>query len=197
MAIKNFLVDPNNITKFDCTQNELQLLILFWISAAGKKASTSAKNLQRLMITGVQNHNTDEPFEIIKKFGLDLPNILKSHGFGCYNNKAKSMLELSYSNIDLKNCSVFDLEKIKGLGPKTARCFLLHTRKNVRFAGLDTHILKYMKENGINVPKSTPSGKKYFEIEQKFLEMVDKSGKSVAEFDLEIWRRYSNKRGAV
>lgn len=195
--MKTFLVDPNNITNFDCDEKELQLVLLFWISAAGKKASVSARNLEKLLKYGNSIFDTDEPFEIIKNFGTDLPEILRSFGFGCFNNKAKSMLDLSTSGLDLKTCSVLDLEQIIGIGCKTARCFLLHSRKNCRFAGLDTHVLKYMKERGIDVPKSTPTGKKYLELEKKFLELVDQSGKTVAEFDLEIWKKYSNKKEKV
>lgn len=192
--METFLVDPDNITNFKCSDEELQLLLLFWISAAGKKASTSAKNLEKLMKLGQEKFKTTEPFEIIKKFGNSLPEVLKSIGFGCFNNKSKSMLDLAYSDIDLKKCDVVDLEKIIGIGPKTARCFLIHSREGCRFAGLDTHVLKYMKEQGINVPKSTPSGKKYIELEQKFLELVDRSGKTIADFDLEIWKKYSKKQ---
>ena len=189
----NYLVDPNNITKFDCSNHELQLVLLFWIAAAGKKASTSARCLESLMLHGSDKFGSQEPFEIIRRFGNELPDVLKSHGFGCFNNKAKSMTDLASRNIDLTSCSVSDLEDVRGIGPKTARCFLMHSRKNVRHAGLDTHVLKYMRENGIEVPKSTPSGKKYLELENVFLEMADRSGKSLAEFDLEIWRHYSSK----
>lgn len=191
--MKTFLVDPDNITNFKCSDEELQLLLLFWISAAGKKATTSAKNLEKLMKLGQEKFKTTEPFEIIRKFNSCLPEVLKSVGFGCFNNKAKSMLDLAYADIDLKNCSVIELEKIIGIGPKTSRCFLLHSREGCRFAGLDTHVLKYMKDQGIDVPKSTPTGKKYLELERKFLELAGKSGKSIADFDLDIWKKYSKK----
>lgn len=192
--MKTYLVDPNDITNFNCNKFELQLVILFWICAAGKKASTSAKLLENLMLHGKKTFNKCEPFEIIRSFGEQLPSVLKSHGFGCFNNKAKSMLDLVNKNLDLHNCTVEDLESVRGIGCKTARCFILHSRPNCRFAGLDTHVLKYMKEQGINVPKSTPTGKKYLELEKKFLELADNSGKSLAEFDLEIWKSYSSKK---
>jgi thermostable 8-oxoguanine DNA glycosylase len=104
------------------------------------------------------------------------------------------MLELAQKGLDLSACSVSDLEAVRGIGPKTARCFLMHSRRNVRHAGLDTHVLKYMREMGFDVPKSTPAGRKYIEIESKFLEIADKSGMSVAEFDLKIWKGYSKKQ---
>lgn len=191
----NFLVDPDNITKFDCTDIELQLVLLFWICAAGKKASTSARNLDRLLSRGRDHFGFDEPFEIIRRFGDDLAEQMRVHGIGCYNNKSKSMLDLASSKIDLKKCSVSELESVRGIGPKTARCFLIHSRKGVRFAGLDTHVLKYMREMGVDAPKSTPTGKRYLELESKFLAMSDAAGKSPAEFDLEIWRYFSKARG--
>jgi thermostable 8-oxoguanine DNA glycosylase len=49
---------------------------------------------------------------------------------------------------------------------------------------------------GFDVPKSTPSGRKYSEIESIFLDMADASGMSLADFDLSIWRKYESK-GAV
>jgi thermostable 8-oxoguanine DNA glycosylase len=120
-----------------------------------------------------------------------LPQTLKSFGIGCYNNKAKSMWDLVNKGLDLKKCSVEDLESVHGIGPKTARCFIIHSRKNARHAGLDTHILKFLREKGHEVPKATPTGKKYRELEGVFLDYADKSGKSVAEFDLDIWRHYA------
>lgn len=190
----DFLVDPNNITKYDCTDHELQLVLLFWICAAGKKASTAARNLNRMLSHGRERFGVKEPFEIIRRLGSDLAESMRIHGIGCYNNKSRSMLDLSCKGLDLKNCTVSDLESVRGIGPKTARCFLMHSRKGARYAGLDTHVLKYMRENGIDVPKSTPTGRKYLELEAKFLEMADKSGRTIAEFDLDIWRHYSGIR---
>lgn len=187
----NYLVDPENITNFNSSKLELQLLILFWVCAAGKKAKTAAKNLNNFLNYGNKLFDEEEPFNIILKFGDSLPQELKNNGIGCYNNKSKTMIFLASSGIDLFSCSVLDLEKIPGIGPKTSRCFLMHSRKNVRHAGLDTHCLKYLRDKGYDVPKSTPSGRKYLEIEKIFLELADKSGKTIAEFDLEIWKKYS------
>jgi thermostable 8-oxoguanine DNA glycosylase len=68
----------------------------------------------------------------------------------------------------------------------------LHTRKDARVAALDTHILKYMRDCGYEVPKSTPGSKKqYKKIEEQFLQLADESGQTVADFDLSIWKKYS------
>lgn len=122
---------------------------------------------------------------------------MKSAGIGCYSQKAITFMQLAESNLNLKSCGVEDLEKIKGIGPKTARCFLIHSRPNQRLAGLDTHILKYLREKGIDAPLSTPPAKKYKKLEQEFIKLADNAGKSVAEFDLEIWLTYREKRVTV
>lgn len=188
----NYLVDPDNITDFGRSDHGLELVLLFWVCAAGKKAKTAALNLSRLLDDGRRSFGLDGPFDIILGFGPSLPAELKNHGIGCYNNKSRTMLGLAGSGLDLASCSVSDLERIPGIGPKTARCFLMHSRRGVRHAGLDTHCLKYLKERGFEVPKSTPTGRRYLELESVFLRLADESGKSVAEFDLEIWRRYSS-----
>jgi thermostable 8-oxoguanine DNA glycosylase len=187
-----YLVDPSDITKFDSSEDELQLALLFWICAAGKKASTAARNLDRLLSHGREKFGSEEPFEIVRRFGNDLSDELKSHGIGCYNNKSKSMLDLTARGLDLKTCSVSDLELVRGIGPKTARCFLLHTRRGVRFAGLDTHLLKFMRTLGYNAPKTTPIGKSYLRLEDEFLKLVDMSGMSVSKVDLLVWNYYSS-----
>lgn len=190
-----YLVDPHDITDFDLSEAELQTVLLFWIAAAGKKATTAARSLDALLTEGRDRFGVSEPFSILGRFGDSLAGRMKFHGMGCYNNKSRSMLALAHSGIDLKSCSVDDLEAIPGIGPKTARCFLIHSRRGVRHAGLDTHVLKYIGEMGFEVPKSTPSGRKYRELESVFLGLADASGMGLAEFDLAIWKKYESKSG--
>jgi len=73
---------------------------------------------------------------------------------------------------------------------------LLYTRRNLAVACLDTHILKYLREETQtpNVPLTTPNVKlEYRRLEDAFLRIVQASNKSVAEFDFEIWSRYRQK----
>jgi hypothetical protein len=185
------MVDPSNITKYECSEFELQELILFWICVAGKKANTISRILENFLQEGFKKFGCSQPFDVILNYKDDLPQELKKHGIGCYNNKSKTMLELVKSNIDLKNCPVDDLESVYGIGMKTSRCFLLHSRKNAEYAGLDTHILKFMKILGYDVPKSTPTKNKYKKIEKDFLFLVKKSGFSAQDVDLLIWNYFS------
>jgi len=155
----------------------------------------------------MKTYNYMSPFEAIRdRYAYDnklfnikdedyktIPDLMKIAGIGCYNQKSRTFVELAHSRLDLRICSAADLEKIYGIGMKTSRCFILHSRKNVRYAGLDTHVLKFLKAMGHDVPKSTPTGKKYLKLESVFLNYADMVYKMPAEFDLDIWNQYSVK----
>lgn len=183
----NFLLDPTKITNFNLSYPELELHILWWILAAGKNGITSAKCLNNLLT----NNKGSSPFEIIKNID-DLPQEMKKFGIGCFNIKSKTFKELIAAKLDLMNCSLNDLLAIKGIGNKTARCFLTHSKTNQRFACLDTHVKKYLFDIGVPVPK-TLTNKKYQEIEKTFIAIADKMNRSIAELDLDIWNAYSSK----
>lgn len=193
----NYLVDPDNITNFDRSLDELELNLIWWIMAAGKNGHTSAKLLNNFLIHWSKYTNKYSPFYIFKYVLLEnnsnLSDELRKFGFGCYNTKSKSILDLVHSGIDLMNCSVLDLEGIRGIGPKTARCFLIHNRPDQNFAGLDTHILKYLRSLGYDAPNSTPSGKKYLHFENIFINMAKKMNETIASLDLKIWTMYRKK----
>ena len=194
------MINENDITNFNRTDNELEEFILFSIAVAGKTASTTAKNLDRLLWDlGYPSVSCQSPFSAIW-FGLQLDGdefseTLKNHGFGCYRHRARSFSELIQANLNLRTCTVNDLENIYGIGRKTSRFFLLHSRPDVRVAALDTHILKFMRDHKIiqNVPKQTPSSeKRYLELEKAYLDYV--GNVNLAEMDLNIWRQYATRK---
>jgi thermostable 8-oxoguanine DNA glycosylase len=191
------MIDPSNITNYNLTTPQLQETILWWILAAGKNGVTAARCLDSFLSSW--SLEKEEPFEVVRKvdFYYNLPLEMKSHGIGCYNNKARSWRCLVNSGINLKECSLEELESIVGIGPKTARCFLIHSRKNQNYAGLDTHLLKFLRLVGYNAPKSTPPKKSYAYLEKEFLNLVKKSKKTVAEFDLVIWNYYSKNSSSL
>jgi len=187
------MIDPTKITDFDQTDRQLEEFLLFWVCAAGKNAKTAARGLDSLM---TELHEKTEtcwgPFSAIRKYGRrKLPAALKRNGIGCYNQKARTFWELANSGLDLKTCTVSDLECINGIGMKTSRCFVIHSRKEADCAGLDTHILKYLRDQGYEVPKQTPPKKEYLRLEKIFIDLARKAKKPIAEFDLGIWNQYS------
>lgn len=186
------MIDPFQITKYDRTDEELEEFIIFSILVAGHNAQNTARGLERFLgnLKGVR------PFEVveehIKAGTLDIA--LQNAGLGCHTRRAKSLQSLLESGLDLRHCSLDELERINGIGPKTARFFLLHSRADIRIAALGTHILRYLKSIGHkDIPSNIPTGKDYQRIEKLFLEEADKSGMSVADFDLFLWKRAKGK----
>jgi thermostable 8-oxoguanine DNA glycosylase len=188
------LINPKKITDFNRTKADLELFAIFAVCVAGKKAQQTADK--------VNNHFRDTqtptkqltPFETIKS----LVNIkvfgayLQMAKMGQYRRIYRALADLAESDIDLKTCSVEDLEAIHGIGPKTSRFIIMHSRPNQRLATLDTHILRWMRDQGINTPKATPQSKKlYKELEDKFLTLCDKRAILPSQLDLKIWKQYS------
>lgn len=181
------MIDPFNITKYSQTHVQLEEVLLFWILAAGKRATQACRVLERFLV------GSKKPFAKIRSISYQaLPATLRRCGIGCQTAKARSFWELAHSGLNLRTCSVLELEAIYGIGKKTSRCFLLHSRPDVRYAGLDVHLLHYLRDKGFNVPKSTPgSNKEYTRIEQIVLKLVDESGMTPAQFDLNKWSLYA------
>lgn len=190
------MVDPVNITNFNRTDVELEEFMCFSILVAGKNALTTAKRLDVFFnkIHLKLNIQTFCPFCVLRQFSeKEIALLLQKSGIGCFNNKAKSIYQLVNAGLDLRECTVDQMEKIFGIGCKTSRFFKLHAIPNQEYAVLDIHVLRYMADNGVVVPKTTPTGNKYKELEIKFLEMAKKANQTPADFDLNIWREYSGR----
>lgn len=201
------MVNPDSITNYNLNTYGLQNHIIFWLLVAGKNAHVISKRQQivyeKLRQLWILDHSDTliptSAFQLI----LDLCNrrkgskwlsiILRESGIGCHTIKARGMIQLAHSRINLHNCSPEDLEKITGIGMKTARCFIMHSRENAQYSGLDTHLLSCLRDLGYEVPSSTPGSKKqYYETEQIFLKLAKKAVRTPAMLDLLIWRIYSS-----
>ena len=192
------MITPTNITNYNRTQAELEEFLMFAIIVAGKTAKTQAEKLNLFLQdhpvkNGTLNDKKDSPFEFIERI-LDL-NMLKLWMMDCklgqYNRLDKAFKGILQFKGKLDSVTLDELESIEGIGPKTARFFILHSRPDQQVACLDTHILKWMGSKGYKVPKTTPSKKKYKQIESDFLHECHKVGKKVADMDLEIWKSYA------
>jgi len=200
-------IDPDNITDFNLSKNRLEKVLLFWVCAAGHGGHQSSRALEKFLSLirrwlrdrGIfpkkspfaalrQMDSLQEDPEWIQKF-------MALAGIGCHKNKSRAFREIVYSGIDLRKCTVEELEGLRGIGPKTARCFLIHSRPDQEYAGLDTHILHYLRDQGFDAPKTTPSGRKYRQLEIEFIRLAKEAGKTLAEFDLATWKRYRHAQG--
>lgn len=186
------MINPKEITNFNRTKAELEEFLLFCIIVAGKTASIQAKKLDLFLI----NDKNLSPFELVKSYIEQdiLLEKIQTIKLGQYKRLIKAFAQVL--KLDVFNCTIADLESITGIGPKTARFFILHSRPNQKVAVLDTYILKWLREEqGIhNTPKSTPDSKTYLVLEQFFLIYCETYNVSPATLDLEIWNKYSSKR---
>jgi thermostable 8-oxoguanine DNA glycosylase len=187
----SFLVDPSAPISYTRNAVELETFWFFCLAVAGKTAKTQARLLDNF-IQSLAPTSPDTPFARVEqavKQGVLMDKVKESR-LGQFTRLERAFREST--SLDLRNCTVSDLEAIYGVGPKTARMFLMFTRPNQRFAALDTHVLKYLASKGLEVPKTTPpAGERYRALEAEFLKLADQSGKSVADFDLEIWKSYA------
>jgi len=189
------MINPTEITNYNRTEAELEEFLLFAILVAGKTAKTQAKKLDQFL-SFIKKHNFGEtPFECIQQcIGYQLVNSMMLFKLGQYKRIGHAFKEILKFKGKLKTVTVQDLESVKGIGPKTARFFILHSRPNAQIACLDVHILKWLDDlNYPNIPLATPSKNRYGIIEKYFLTEAKKRGVTPADLDLRIWKSYSQK----
>jgi thermostable 8-oxoguanine DNA glycosylase len=191
------MVDPDKLTNFSRTDAQLQEFWLFSIAVAGKPAFRIARQVSEFIASlGPYALPFDALRAVVNAEGyVGLHERIIAARFGQHTRITKAFGQSIY--LDLRKETLADLMTVHGVGPKTARMFLLHSRRNQRLAVLDTHILKFLKTKRIKVPKLTPTGRKYLQLESRFLALADKAGVTPAKFDLEIWRSYADRRKAA
>lgn len=184
------MINPEKITNFQNTLAGQEEFLLFAICVAGKNAKQQAKKLQ-LFLDSLPKAKT--PFERIRRAGSVRP-YLELARMGQYTRISRAFESIANSGLDLAKATTAELERVPGVGLKTSRFFVLHSRPAARVACLDTHILRYMREKlQIPTPKSTPtSTQTYRLLEAQFLAHCDDIERDVAEYDLEIWNTYAS-----
>lgn len=174
-----------------------EAFLLFCISVAGKRSRPTQARVEKFLVSCVSDDGPDySPFTYIRQLinGGNLRKELKRLGFGQYTKLVRAFTEVAAADLDLDRCKMRDLEKIHGVGPKTSRYFILRTRPTAKVAALDTHILRWLREECRypNIPKSTPqSSTAYLRVETIFLAEAKKRRMRPARLDAEIWDRYS------
>ncbi len=194
------MIDPYNITNYKRSKNELEEFLLFCIVVAGKTAYIQARKLDeflksvntRLMMP--QNINPFQTIKSAEQHGILFEEIKKAK-LGQYKKIYSGFKYISEKEYNLNKMTPEILEKIPGVGMKTSRFFLLHSDifYTNKIAILDTHILKFIKENiDERAPKSTPVIPLTYRFwEDMFLRWCSDNNKDMAEFDLEVWKSYA------
>jgi thermostable 8-oxoguanine DNA glycosylase len=185
-------INPTKITDFSRSDAELQAFWIFGCVVAGKNSDYAARVISRLLNKCGEDAT---PFQFFRDLGeTGIRNALVAAKSGNYTRITRFIMESL--DVDLRNATQEDLMKIHGIGPKTASFFLLHSRPNVNLAVLDVHILKYLRERGVDAPTQTPTSvKKYLELQEAFLFFArrDFPFMSMAQIDLTLWMKYSNR----
>lgn len=169
---------------------ELQYWILFTIAVAGK----GAKVTEQKMIAFLRDEGRPLawPFKIVQLYIYrdELDRKLKKHKLGKYtllNKGFRAALDLDLCNLDVPA-----LQKVPGIGPKGARMIMMYGFPDQKdYAVLDTHVLKWMRAHGYEVPDATPSGKQYEKIEHWVIAEARARNMSPRQFDTWIWQMYA------
>jgi thermostable 8-oxoguanine DNA glycosylase len=164
---------------------ERQARLIYAIVVAGK----SAKFTDRVMNAFHAHRQQHLPFDFIRLLieEENLGWVLRDMRCGNYRKIERALTELVKSDLDLMTCTPAQLQAIHGIGPKTARFFILWTRPGERYAALDVHILRWLRQ-WYNAPESTPQNEnKYRTYEILFLAEADKRGLTARELDSQIW----------
>jgi thermostable 8-oxoguanine DNA glycosylase len=179
---------------------EREWFVLFSICVAGKSAMQTQDKLND-MLRDMYEHTpyslNQSAFDTIwwaNKQGL-LGDYLRKHKMGQYKRIEKAFSEVVQLEVET-DLTVEKLEKIPGIGPKTARFIVLYTDPDAEVVPLDTHILKYLAKHYplSKIPKSTPpAGKKYNQLEILFQQRAKVEGKHVRQLDTEVWQYYAKK----
>jgi len=195
------MINPAKVKNYNRTESELEEFLLFGINVAGKKSAVEAPKLEAFL-RGARKLDVS-PFEWIRLLQKDggLKSFMQAKRIAPYRDRYDSyvdVIKLSSSHSfpwkSLRDVTLEELMKVRGIGMKTARFFLSNTRKDFDEPMLDTHIMSWLRDQGyVNAPKSTPGSKKVYDYwADIFKDLARLRNKSVRELDIEIWKEYSN-----
>ena len=188
------MINPAEVTNYNRTQYELEEFILFCINVAGKKSSIEAPKLEVFIERAKDITKETTPFNCIRKLIKlgRLNEIMHWAKLSPYTQRFNSYVSVVTIN-DLQTVTLNRLLQVPGVGLKTARFFLSHSREDFDEPMLDTHILRFLRDQGYkDAPKSTPSNVGIYNYYANVFKMFARIlGKSVTDLDLEIWKKYS------
>ncbi len=200
------MIDPCNVTDCARTPAQLEEFLLFCVVVAGKNADQQARKLDRFL-------GGRRPFAHILECDAEgrLEERLRRVRMGKYSLLVRSFRQLAASGINLRTCSCGDLTAFPGIGLKTAKFFVLHSREGEMHGVLDTHVLGWMREHwepgaprGLAVPRHSPQDPAAYRFwEAVYFGMVaerhHRAGRAKdidwAQFDLDLWKERRGSAG--
>ena len=193
------MINPAKVTNYNRTHSELEEFLLFGINVAGKKSSVEAPKLERFL-TGLRGRygaacsDPSSPLSLVRyAWAEGTPQgLMKEYAIAPHKARYNSYCDVLHI-VDLYTIPLNSLLKVRGIGLKTARFFLSHSREDFDEPMLDTHILSFLRDQGYSdAPKTTPSNPSvYAQYAGIFKDIARQLGKSVTDLDLQVWKKYS------
>lgn len=194
------MIDPKKVTDYNRNEWQLQEFLIYCVCVAGKKSEIESPKVRKFCMDARFGFGL-KPFELIRKL-LSVSSVeedglmqhLKKHKIAPYQQRYNSFKDIvTLLDTDLREVTIDQLQEVRGISTKTSRFFLTHSREDFDEPVLDTHILRFLRDFGYNdVPKSTPQNPKVYErLSRLFRSIARFEGKSVTDFDLEVWTKYS------
>ena len=203
------MIEPTTITNFHRNEHELEQFMLFCIAVAGHNSTTTARLVNQFVHDtrgtpllflkyAVWNNNRHNDSSAWRANASEtIAEHLEPYSLGPYKQNASALAGVM--GLNLRTCTLLDLLQINGIGHKTARMFLLHSRPNEEHIVLDVHVLRYLRKvcRLKNIPEKTPPklSQTYLDIENRAKRYVRAKypGLSFAEFDLGVWKQMSGR----
>jgi hypothetical protein len=193
------MIDPSNVTDTSRAPAALEEFLLFCIVVAGKNADQQSAKLEGFL-------RGRSPFAFIRECAGNgsLGRRLREVRLGKYTLLGRSFRQLAESDVDLRSCPWEALTRFPGIGIKTAKFFVLHSRPGQMHGVLDTHVLSWMREHwagagrrALAVPRHSPQDPGAYRFwETVYFGMVAgmhhgaPGARAVdwARFDLDLWK---------
>lgn len=188
------MIDAWDLADVDQNRARVEEFALFCAAVANKPADQTARKLGAFLCL----RGNLSPCEYVLRLGEQGGQLwyrLMACRFGQYMRIQSAFTDLSRlhvqcNRVDLLTCTLDDLLACRGVGHKTARYFLLYTRPEARYAVLDTHVLRWMREHlGVTEAQGNLSAVKYARLERLVLAYCEVSGVEPRELDTLVWKR--------
>lgn len=186
------------VAEGDRSSDALEAFLIFAICVAGKNAATTQKKVEEFLRVGLDEGLSPFEYLALLRATGSLGREMRKHGLGKYSTLTKGFAYIldHYSERGyLSRITLTELEQVPGVGPKTSRFFVMYAQDDHHgLAVIDTHILKFLaKYEGLDVPKATPTGRRYRELEQAFIRAAERREMSSRDLDNVVWQYYAGR----
>ena len=197
------MITPNSITNFNRSTAELGWFWLFCLSVQGKNSGVQSRKINNIIHCFEDAFQCEvDPIYVYSKTPHEFSEELEQIGLGQYDRIFTALAEtVEAGGVEfLKTATVEELMGIYGVGPKTARFFILHSCRGARCVPLDTHVIKWLQmvvraNMCSSFTCSRPTNNEDYLLKEKAaLSWMDKifPDISIADADLLIWKSMRN-----